>query len=336
MSKGRITIKDIARELNISASTVSRALKDHPDISKKTIDAVHELANRYNYTPNTLAINLKHSRSNNIGVSIPKISHLYFASVIEGIEEYAEQKGYNIFVMQADENMEKEKKNIDVFIKGQVAGVLCSFSKTTQDFDHFQNLKENNIPLVFFDRVCHDIESSSVTSDDLKGAFSAVSHMIKTGCKNIAILHSPVHLNITENRINGYTLAYKQAGMEVDERLIILCDTRGKALKIVPKLLKKFPDIDGIFAVNDMIASGALTAVKKLGYKVPNDISICGFSSGIISEVTDPPLSSVNQNGFDIGMKAAELLINEIDSKGDIVYQSIVLPTQLDLKGSTK
>ena len=226
IKKPQITIKDIARALNISPSTVSRALKNHPDISQDTKDLVNKYAKDFNYKPNTLALSLRMSKNNTIGVIIPEIVHYFFSSILSGIEQVANAEGYNVIICQSDENYEKEVRNTKALVATRVSGVLASLAKHTTNYDHFQDIIDSDIPLVFFDRICIGINTDRVVVDDYAGAFAAVEYLIQTGCKRIAFYSSPFHLEISKNRKNGYMDALRKYNLPVDESLIRVCDTR--------------------------------------------------------------------------------------------------------------
>ncbi|MFA8433189.1 MAG: LacI family DNA-binding transcriptional regulator [Marinifilaceae bacterium] len=337
MRSGQITIKDIARELGISPSTVSRALKDHPDISPKTKKAVNELAKKWHYRPNAVALSLRHSKTNVLGVIIPEIVHHFFSSVISGIEEIAHEAGYNVMIFQSNESFEREVTNAQALFASRVDGVLVSMSKETKEYDHFRDLRENGIPIVFFDRICNELSSDNVIVDDFAGAFAAVEHLISTGCKRIAHLSAPQHMLLGQNRQKGYRQALHKAKMSVDDELIVQCDNFEDALIEVPKLLKMPNRPDGIFAVNELTAAGALNAVKQAGLRVPEDIAIIGFTDGLVSKVTDPALTTVEQHGFQVGQKATELLLERVKG-GEMNYEPVtkVVKTNLILRESTR
>ncbi|RUT79660.1 LacI family DNA-binding transcriptional regulator [Ancylomarina longa] len=337
MRSGQVTIKDIAKELGISASTVSRALKDHPDISSKTKVAVNELAKKWNYRPNAVALSLRHSKSNIIGVIIPEIVHHFFSSVISGIEEIAYKAGYNVMMFQSNESYEREIANVQALLSSRVDGVLVSMSKETKDFSHFKELRDNGIPIVFFDRICNELSSDNVIVDDFAGAFAAVDHLINIGCKRIAHLSAPQHMLLGQNRQKGYRQALIKHKIAIDEDLIIKCDNYEEAMLKTPELLKLSSPPDAIFAVNELTAAGALLAVKKVGFRVPEDISIVGFTDGLVSRVTDPNLTTLEQHGFEVGLKATELLVDRIKD-GEMDYEPVtrVVKTNLIVRGSTR
>lgn len=337
MRSGQVTIKDIAKELGISASTVSRALKDHPDISVKTKEAVNALAKAWNYKPNAVALSLRSSKSNVIGVIIPEIVHHFFSSVISGIEKIAHDAGYNVMIFQSNESFKRELDNTQALLSSRVDGVLVSMSKETKDFDHFRELRSNGIPIVFFDRICNELSSDNVIVDDFAGAFSAVQHLIDTGCKRIAHLSAPQHMLLGQNRQKGYRQALLKNKLPFDEDLVVKCDSFDEAKELVPGLLSLSESPDAIFAVNELTAAGALSVVKKAGLRVPEDISIIGFTDGIVSRVTDPALTTLEQHGHEVGLKATELLLDRI-KEGGMDYEPLtrVVKTSLVVRESTK
>ena len=337
MRSGQVTIKDIAKELGISASTVSRALKDHPDISSKTKIAVNELAKRWHYKPNAVALSLRHSKTNVIGVIIPEIVHHFFSSVISGIEEIAHKAGYNVMIFQSNESYQREMDNVQALLSSRVDGVLVSMSKETKDYSHFRELRDNGIPIVFFDRVCNDLSSDNVIVDDFAGAFAAVEHLIEIGCKRIAHLSAPQHMLLAQNRQKGYRQAMLKHKVPIDESLVIKCDSFDEAIIKTPDLLNMAEPPDAIFAVNEMTAAGALSVIKKFGLKVPQDISIVGFTDGIVSRVSDPSLTTLEQHGLEVGLRAAELLVDRI-VEGNMDYEPVtkVVKTNLIVRESTK
>lgn len=335
MNKAQITIKDIAKALGVSPSTVSRALKDNPDISQDTRDAVHKYAKEHNYKPNALALNLRTSRSNTIGVIIPQFVHHFFSCVLSGIEEKAAKAGYNILVAQSNEEFEREVKIVHSFLAARVCGVITSLAKDTVQYDHYQELLDNNIPIVFYDRICTGISTERVVVDDYAGSFAAVEYMIQTGCKRIFFYSSPPHMEISKNRRNGYLDAMKKYKMKLDDSMIKYCDTREQAIAITPDLLEERNRPDGFFAINDETASGILYACKQAGLKVPEEVSICGFTDGAIAQNTDPKLTTVEQHGEEIGESAISLLIDKIEGNKAKGSNKIVR-TNLVVRGTTK
>ncbi len=336
MSKPQITIKDIARELGVSPSTVSRALKDNPDISQETRDAIHKYAREHNYQPNVLALNLRTSRSNTIGVIIPQLVHHFFSCVLSGIEKLAAEAGYNILVAQSDEKYENEVRITHSFLAARVCGVIASLAKDTSHYDHYQKLLDNNIPIVFYDRICTGINTERVVVDDYAGSFAAVEYMIQTGCKRIFFYSAAPHLEISKNRRNGYLDAMKKYKIPVDESMIKLCDNREQAIAITPDLLESEKRPDGFFAINDETASGILYSCKLVGLKVPEQVSICGFTDGAIAQSTDPKLTTVEQHGEEVGKSAIHLLIDKIEGKSTDKSGNRIVKTNLVVRGTTK
>ncbi len=335
MHKGQVTIKDIARELSISPSTVSRALKDHPDISQGTKNAVQALAKKLNYTPDPIALSLKNRQSKIIGVIVPSIVHYFFSTVIHGIEDIANNSGYNVMVCESNETFEREVKNVDTLLSSRVDGMLISISKRTKESAHFKKIQNADVPIVFFDRVSNDIDTDQVIVDDEVGAFMAVDHLLTIGCKRIALLGSGEHLFIGELRKEGYIRAHKERGLEPDPQLMVHCDTIELTEKLVPGLLNRTNPPDAFFAVNDLTAAGAMRIVKQQGFKVPQDIAIVGFTNGQISSLTDPQLSSVEQFGYSMGKQAVQMLIKRLESDQNYPTQKQVIQTKLIVKGSS-
>jgi len=336
MRSNQITIKDIARILSISASTVSRALKDHPDINVDTKKAVNELAHKLKYQPNAVALSLKNSRSNTIGVIIPEIVHYFFSSVISGIEDVASQKGFTVIICQSNESYDREVANARTLLSHRVDGILVSISKNTLSFEHLLDIQEGGIPLVFFDRIAPEINADQVIIDDMEASYKATRHLIETGRKRIAHFAGPQSLLIGRDRLQGYLNALSEAGIPIDNRLIIEADNFEKARNAVIEMLDAEIVPDGIFAVNDLTAIGAMQTIQKRGYKIPGDISIIGFSDGSFSGITDPNLTSVDQHGYEMGTTAAEILFNRILSSEEKYIPEIkVLQADLIIRGSS-
>jgi DNA-binding LacI/PurR family transcriptional regulator len=336
MHKGQITIKDIAKELGISPSTVSKALKGHHDISSSTKQSVKELAEKWNYKPDQIALSLKSGLSKTIGVIVPEIVHYFFSTVIGGIEDLAYDSGYNVMFCQSSESYVREVKAIETLLSNRVDGILVSLSKETVNCDHFRKIQENGISLVFFDRICGDLDTDKVIVDDEEGAYKAVKHLIDTGCKNIVHFAGPPNLSIGKNRRDGYERALREHNIPLNSDNIMRCDSMEDAANLVPGLLKRVHKPDGIFAVNDLTAAAAMKIVINMGFKVPEDISVVGFTSGLISEVTNPTLTSVEQHGYQIGKEAVRLLIDRLENNHDLPSQTKIIKTELVIKGSTR
>ena len=335
-----LTMKDIARELGISVATVSRALKDSPRISAERRAAIQQYAREHNFTPNMIAESLRHSRIQPmkvIGVIIPEFAHYYFSSILSGIEEEASAHGYRIMVAQSNEQYEREVKICKSFYENKVCGIIVSQAKDTHRYDHFQQLIDTGIPLVFYDRICTGVNASRVVVDDYMGAFNAVSHLIETGCNRIAYYGSAMTLEISKNRYNGYKDALLKHGIQPDPELVRLCDNRTDAESITPEMLNSSAPPNGFFAVNDDTAIGILYTAKRMGFRVPEDISICGFTNGQRAIACDPMLTTVEQRGTKVGEEAADILIGHVE--GTIPPGKIerrIIRTRLIIRGTTR
>lgn len=337
MRSRQITIKDLASELGISPSTVSKALKNHPDISKETKEKVNKLAKSLNYKPNAIALSLRSSQSKTIGLVIPEIVHFFFSSVISGIEELAYDAGYKVMIFQSNESYNREVIAVQALLESRVDGILISLSKETRDFEHLKNIINNDVPIVMFDRVCHEIQSDKVTIDDYQGAYNAVNHLIKTGCRRIAHLSGPPGLQITDLRYNGYIQALKDNNLEIDRNLILYSDKFKQAYIRTKQLIKLANPPDAIFTVNDLSATGVIRSLHESGIRIPEDISVMGFTNGLISKVTHPTLSTVDQHGYQIGQASVQLLFDRLMNSGDVQpFINKVIKTELIIRDSTR
>ena len=338
--KAPLTMKDIARELGISVSTVSRALQDSPRISAERRAMIQQFAREHNFTPNMLAESLRHSKVQPlkvIGVIIPEFTHFYFSSVLAGIEEEASSRGYRIMVALSGENYEREVHICQSFYENKVCGIIVSQAKDTRKYDHFERLMEAGVPLVFYDRICTGVNASRVVVDDYMGAFNAVTHLIETGCTRIAFYGSAPTMEISKNRFNGYKDALLKHGLKYDERMTRICDNRADAEAITPELLQQETPPDGFFAVNDDTAIGILYTAKRMGFRVPDDISICGFTNGQRAVACDPMLTTVEQRGMKVGEEAADILIDQVEGilPRDKAERRVVR-TRLVVRGTTR
>lgn len=331
-----LTIKDIARELNVSASTVSRALKDSPDISQQTRLLVQEFAKTNKYKPNNMALNLRTSHNNIIGVIVPELANHFFSVVLSGMEVVADEHNYQVIICQSLEDYDKEIRNVQTLIKARVCGVLMSLSKTTVKYDHLQDLVDQDIPVIFFDRICTGIDSGKVVVDDYSGTFTATEYMIKTGCKRIAFFSAPLHLEISKNRRNGYLDAVRKYHLPVEDDLIRIADDKQLGYEKAMDILQAPNPPDAFMCMNDYTASGVLLAAKKLGLAVPGDISICGFSNSNISQDTDPMLTTVDQHPQKIGEEAMNLILDKIQHPDTTERKNRIIKTSLVLRETTK
>jgi len=331
----KITIKDIAKTLGISVSTVSRALNNNPDISHSTIKLVQEYAAEHKYVPNALAQGLKNQRSRIIGVIVPELANNFFSTVLSGMELVAEALDYYLIVCQSMEDYEKEICNVKTLLNAHVCGVLVSIAKTTKNIEHFNELIYSDIPVVFFDRICPQIDTSKVVVDDYAGTFAAVEYMIKTGCRRLALFHAAMNLEISKNRKNGFLDALIKNQIPVNESFIHIADTKQLGYENALELLQKHERPDGFMCMNDYTAIGVLLATKKLGLNVPKDVSICGFSNSEVSQDTDPMLTTIDQHPFEMGEQAMNLLIDKIEKKEQSPKNKII-KTTLILRETTK
>ena len=333
-------MKDIARELGISVATVSRALKDSPRISEERRKAIQAYAREHNFYPNAIGEALRHSRvmpQKIIGVIVPEFTHYYFSSILTGIEEAAFARGYNIMVTQSGEQYEREVRICEIYHRYKVCGVIVSQAKDTRNYDHYQKLLDAGIPMVFYDRICTGVNASRVVVDDYMGAYNAVTHLIETGCERIAFYGSPMQLEISKNRFNGYKDALLKHGLAVDERIVRVCDNRDEAEAITPEILTLDHRPDGFFAVNDDTAIGILYTAKRMGFKVPEDISICGFTNGQRAIACDPMLTTVEQRGKRVGEEAAEILIDKVEGLSPMAkIEKRIVRTRLIVRGTTR
>lgn len=341
MKFNQVTIKDIARELGISPSTVSRALKDHPDISSETKKAVNALADKLNYQPNIVALSLRQKKTNTIGVVIPELVHFFFSTVISGIEDVAYEAGYSVIITQSNESFDREVTDLKALFNSRVDGMLLSISRETTNYDHIESILSKGVPIVFYDRMYNNPNTSKVIVDDYVGAKEAVGHLIEQGCKRIAHLQAAPNLLISEDRLRGYKDALREANLPYQENFVLQCPsgTLEEAEKATRKLLAFTPPPDAIFANNDMLAMGAMKAIKEKGLNIPGDIALMGFSNWFFSQLMDPPLSSVDQPGYEMGQEAARLLIRHIEMKdkdqGEPQPETKVLKTRLIVRQSS-
>jgi len=335
-----MTMKDIARELNVSVATVSRALKDSPRISEETRRMIQQYAREHNFYPDVIGMALRRrlvGASRIIGVIVPEFTHYYFSSILTGIEEAATARGYYIMVSLSNETYEREVRICEMYLRLKVCGVIVSQAKDTKSYDHFQKLIDSGIPIVFYDRICTGVNASRVVVDDYMGAFNAVNYLIDTGCRRIAYFGAPMQLEISKNRFNGYKDALLKAGLPFDESLTRICDNRQDAELITPDMFDGDSYPDAFFAVNDDTAIGILYTVKRMGLRVPQDVSICGFTNGQRAVACEPMLTTVEQRGKRVGEEAAEILIDKVEGQSPVdKIEKRVVRTRLIIRGTTR
>lgn len=311
-----VTITDIAKELNTTPATVSRALNNHPSISEETRTRVLEAAKRLNYRPNTIDSSLRSGKSHLIGVLIPSAKINFFGSVVHGIESLASQHGYNVLIYQSNEKREFEQKGLQAFLNARVDGILVSMAKETHDYTHFREVKATGTPLVFFDRVNDDLNVPSVVIDDYKGAFCATEHLIKKGYQRIAHIAGPQHIKLFNNRLRGYLGALQAYNLPIDFNIIYTGDISIEAGKRAVEhflTLEKKPD--AVFSVEDFTALGAMKALKEHDISIPDQFGVIGFANEEFGEHTTPSLSTLDQQTVAMGEAAFKLLFEQINMK---------------------
>ena len=333
-----ITIHNLANELNISASTVSRALSDNSRISKKTRLIVQQKALELGYRPNVLAANLRSKKSNTIGVVVPRIDRYFFASAISGIEDYAWTKGFNVIISQSNDLLAKEVNCVHTLFSNRVDGMIASISMQTNDDKHFRLFSERNIPLLFFDRFCPTIDCDRIVVDDYESGYNITSHLINRGCKRIAHIAGPELLNIYKDRKEGYLKALSDFGLPLyDGYLQETRLTKEDGPQAFHRLMSLPVPPDGVFCGNDTTALCALEYCKLNNLKVPQDVALTGFSDEPFSSVVTPSLSTVKQPGYQMGYQAAQKIIHRIENSNlTIPFEKIVLPTQLIIRDSSR
>ena len=337
--KKKVTLKQIAKELDVSISTVSKSLKDSPEISEDTRQKVRAFAKLYNYKPNLIALSLKNRKTKTIGVIIPEIIHHFFATVISGIEHIANQKGYNVIVCLSDESFDKEVINMEMLANGSIDGFIMSLSKETQqkkDFHHISEAISQGMPVVMFDRVANDILSDKVIIDDNLAAFEAVQFLINKGFKKIALISTVDYVSVGKLRTEGYLKALRSNNISIDESFILKIEDMDNCSDEIEALLKS-NTFDAVFAVNELFAVTAIKLAKKLDIKIPEDLSIIGFTDGMISKYSSPSITTVSQNEIKMGEKAAKMLIDRLENEDEEEehYKTEVIETHLVEREST-
>jgi len=338
--KAKITLKKIAKEFDVSISTVSKALKDSHEISEEVREKIKAFAKYYHYKPNSLALNLRNQKTKTIGVIIPQIVHHFFSKVISGIEHIANEKGYNVMICLSNESYEKEVLNMEMLANGVVDGIIISVAKQTEekaDYTHFKELINNGIPLVLFDRKIDEIKCNKVLVDDFGGGYQAAQHLIDIGCKKIAILTTPKHVTVGNIRMEGYIEALTDNNMSVDESLIVKLNENQNIAEQIEEIFRLKNPPDGIFAVNEIYAATAVKIAKNRGLNVPNDVAIMGFTDGLISEFSSPQLTTVAQHGYTMGEKSMEILLEELNLQdADYQFKTSIISTDIVIRESTK
>ncbi|WP_338376943.1 LacI family DNA-binding transcriptional regulator [uncultured Flavobacterium sp.] len=334
----KVTLKQIARELDVSISTVSKSLKDSHEISEDTRQKVQAFAKLYNYKPNNIALSLKNKKTKTIGIIIPEIVHHFFATVISGIEQVANENGYNVIVCLSDESFDKEVINMELLANGSTDGFIMSLSKETmqkKDFHHIQEIISQGMPVVMFDRVTNDVFCDKVIIDDQQAAYDAIQYFISKDLKKVALLTTVDYVSVGKLRTDGYLKALRDNGIIVNEELIVKIEDIENCSNKIDSLIKN-QEFDALFAVNELFAVTAIKLANRLGKKVPDDFSVIGFTDGIISQFSTPRITTVSQNGIKMGRKAAKMLIDRLEKDGeDEFYTTEIIETNLVLREST-
>jgi len=335
-----ITLKQIAETLGISITTVSKALKNYPDVSDKTRKAVLELAQSLSYTPNSFAVNLRTKESRTIGLIIPEVVHHFFSSVINGIIDEAEKNGYLVIILQSNESLELEQKQVELLMNKRVDGIIMSLSNESNDDEHIKDILRKEVPFVMFDKISKLIPCSKVIINDQKAAYNAVEHLILKGCKKIAHIRGPVNPQNAIDRFLGYKKALEKYDIPFDSKLVYTCKNvtfeEGKAF--AEQIAKEHPDVDGIFVITDLVAVAVLAHFNEVGIAVPEQVKVIGFSNWFMSQVITPKLSTVDQPSFEMGVQSFGLLLEEMNARKELkrfVPRTIELETAIIAREST-
>jgi DNA-binding LacI/PurR family transcriptional regulator len=331
--KKTATIKDIARELNLHHTTVSRALRNHPDVNERTRETVLKMADELNYEPNVFATGLRSQKSKVIGIIVPEISHDFFSSIVSEITNRADETGYSVMICQSNETPEREIENVGALLSNRVAGIIAAISVNTSCYEHFERVLRRSTPLVFFDRVCHECDTDKVMLDFYGGAVQVVQHLIDQGYRRIAHVAGPTSLSGVQERVKGYTDTLQKNGLSVDERLIV----HGGFLPEhgifgVEKLLPHHPD--ALFCVDDQVALGAMMRLRAEGFHIPEQIAIAGFDNDQIAQYVEPSLTTVDIRRTEMGQAAVDLLIEQICGKKR-PFRTVRIKSELIVRAST-
>lgn len=337
----KVTLKYIAEQLNISSATVSKALKDYPDVNPITKRKVLELATQLEYSPNSIAQSLRNQESKIIGLIIPQIVHHFFSNIIKGVIDVAEANGYLVITLQSRESFEVEKKQIQLLYEKNVDGILISLSDGTVNYDHINAVVNKGVPVVLYDKISKLINCSKIIIDDRSAAYQATKYLIESGCKKIAHIRGALKPQTTIDRFMGYKRALEDYGLEYNNDLVIETNNLSykEGYEAINKIRPLLDSIDGIFTTTDLLATGALVRVRELGYVIPDQVSIIGFSNWFLTKITSPTLSTVDQPGYKMGREAFKLLHKEILAKKankELEKQIIEIPTKIVLRNSTR
>lgn len=335
-----ITLKEIATKLGISITTVSKALKNYPDVSEKTKKSVIELAQHLNYTPNSFAVNLRTKESKTIGLIIPEVVHHFFSNVVNAIIDQAEKNGYLVIILQSNETLALEKKQVELLINKRVDGIIMSLSNESNNDEHIKEIMNRNIPFVMFDKIAKLSKCSKVIIDDQKAACNAVQHLIDNGCKKIVHIRGPLNPQNSIDRYIGYKKALEKNNIAFDATLVYTCEnvTFEEGRDFAKQILEDHADVDGIFAITDLVAVGVLAYFNENKINVPQQVAIIGFSNWFMSQVLTPKLSTVDQPSHEMGIASFNLLLEEINCHKEgalFTPRTVELDTQIIIRESS-
>ena len=340
-----MTLKNMAQELGISISTVSKALNGNPEISQNTRELVQAFAKQHNYRPNHMALRLKSKKTKTIGVIVPEIVHEFFSKVIRGIEAVADAEGYNVLISVSNESYEKEVLVLELYAEGIIDGIILGLSGETlqkADFEHLTEVQARDIPLVLFDRYTENLGVDRVRIDDFQSSIQATEHLIEAGARKLAVITTPAFMTVGEQRLNGFCTALNQHNIPLDDRCILRTEATRKPEDIqqlevqLRELLKEVPDVDGILAVNEYFGAAAINVLRSMGRKVPQQVKVITFSDGILSKNTFPSMSTVSQHGELMGRTTARMLLDRMDKAEGVPPQEQIIQTELILRESTE
>ena len=345
--KKNVTLKQIAKELGVSVSTVSKSLRDNEEIGLETRQKIQAFAKMYNYKPNSIALNLRNKSTNSIAIILPQIVNHFFTNVVQGIESEANRRNYNVIIAVSNDSFEKEVLNMETLVNGSIDGFILSVAKETMkrgDYHHFNETISQGVPIVMFDREVQEVNCDKVVIDDVQGAKEATQKLLKTGCKRIVFITTEDFVSVGNLRLKGYKEALIESQIEIDDALIIKVKDQFSSDEIekfifqeLEKLTQIYPDVDGLIGVNEFYTITAANYYKKKGSKIPDEVSIIAFSDGDLPKYSYPSLTAVRQHGREMGEAAAKLLLDKLEGiTPEEEYQTIVIETELKERESTK
>lgn len=337
MSNRQVTIKDLARRLNLSTSTISRALRGLPDVNPTTMKKVKKLAMELNYEPNSVALSLVNKRTNTVGIVIPGFIIHFYSMAISAMQKHLMEEGFNVMICQSGEDYHTEVKNINTLLASRVDGIICSLSRETQDIGHLKHVQQKGIPLIMFNRVSKDLNVSKVLVDDYGGAREAVEHLVQNGYQRIAHIAGPKSLQITANRLSGYMDVLRKYEMPIHDELIVHCDfTIESGMKATEQLLCLPHPPDAIFVVCDAAAFGSYKVIKQKGLHIPDEIGVVGFTNEPLADLIEPGLTTISQPTYEIGQMAARLFLEQLKMEPEDRFpETRVLESELIIRGSS-